>query len=155
MATAYTQITVDRDPTIWTLQNPISDPAEITRSSAPLALGVRRPLSGILLLSVRAAAFVTLYPGSLGSFSPTPTGWIFDDLPQPGLFLYLPSVSIPAATGPVLYQVAGTTQAGLQTTITTAMTSSQKVSVSFEIAGSVGEVVVNGAALPFVVIVPT
>lgn len=156
MSTLYTQMNIDRDPTIWTFRNPISDPAEITRSSEPLALGVRKPLDGILLLSVRAAAFVTLFPGSLGPFSPTQTGWIYDDMAKGSLFLYLPSVSIPAATGPVLYQMpATTTLAELQNTITTAMTSSQRIPISFEVGGSIGQVVVNGAALPFAVIVPT
>ncbi len=152
MATPYIKINVDRDPTIWTLKNPIIDPAEITRSSAPLALGVSRPLDGILLLSVKAAAFVTLFPGSLDLIAP---GWIYDDLSGPSAFLYLPSVSTSAA-GPVLYQVpAAITLAELQNIITTAMTSSQTVPVPFEVAGSVGQVVVNGAALPFAVIGPT
>jgi hypothetical protein len=152
MATQYAQILIDGDPTIWTLKNPISDPAQITKSSVPLALGVIRPLNGILLLSVKAAAFVTLFPASSG---PQPMGWIYDDHPVPSLFfLYLPSVSIPA-TGPVLYQTTPTTLAELQNAITTAMTSSQRVPVSFEAAGGVGQVVVNGATLPFAVIVPS
>jgi hypothetical protein len=151
MATQFAQILVDGDPTIWTLRDPISDPAEITESSAPLALGVIRPLNGILLLSAKAAAFVTLFPSPS---TPQPMGWIFDDHPVTSLFfLYLPSVSIPA-TGPVLYQPVATTLAELQEAITKAMTSSHRVAVSFETAGSVGQVVVNGATLPFAVIVP-
>jgi hypothetical protein len=81
-------------------------------------------------------------------------GWVYDDYKAPSPFLYLPSVSIPA-TGPVLYQTsAATTVAELQNTIMMAMSSSHRVPVSFEVAGSVGQVVVNGAALPFAVIVP-
>jgi hypothetical protein len=152
MATQYAQILVDGDPNIWTLRKPVSDPAEIIRSSAPLALGVRRPFDGILLLSVKAAAFVTLLP-SPGAWSQTATGWVYDDFRGPSPILYLPSVSIPA-TGPVLYQTpAGTTLAELQSTLTTAMTRSQRASVSFEVAGSLGQVMVNGATLPFAVIV--
>jgi hypothetical protein len=152
MTTQHAHIHVGGDPHVWTLKEPI-DPVEITKSSAPLVLGVQRPFDGTMLLSHKAAACVTLLPSSGQPLNPG--RWIYNDIrrPNPFPFLYLPSVSIPA-TGPVLYQAhAATTPAELQDTITTAMTSAQRTAVPFVADGSVGHVVIDGAALPFAVIV--
>jgi hypothetical protein len=154
MATQYTTMSIEGDPTIWALKDPITDPDEIAGSSVPLALNVISPLNGILLLSVQAAAFVTLFPQSGNPPNPMPMGWIPGDLQQPSPFLYLPSVSTPASH-PVCYQMpAATTLAAVQGKIATAMNDAATTTLSFEVADTVGYVVINGAALPFAVIGP-
>jgi hypothetical protein len=56
--------------------------------------------------------------------------------------------------GPILYTVSEATWEGLEDKIKTAMTEGTKITVPFVGAGGGGDVVLNGATLPFVVLQP-
>jgi hypothetical protein len=143
-------IQIEGDPTVWTLRQPI-DADRISKADAPLALAVMNPLSGTLLLSASAAASVTLFPAE--GIPLNPRGWIPGDVTLPFPALYLPSVLIPDS-GALKYQLSEATAVQLAHRIKTAMATRTKITVPFGDAGNNGEVVLNGALLPFAVICP-
>jgi hypothetical protein len=142
----YNRVHINGDMNTWTLTKNLS-PAHLTESARPLALEVTSPITGILLLSVRDAASVTLLPdGPLD-----PRGWI------PGDAALVPCLYVPSATENTanrnLYPLAGTVNTGrLQGQIMDAMAMSSRLTVSVDIDGLGSAVVLNGTALPFVVI---
>jgi hypothetical protein len=142
----FSYLSIEGDATVWTLEKPINA-NQISESVTPLALIVANPLKGTLLLSARAGS-VELFPDPGGPMQPA--GWIPGDETLPSPCLYLPSVSIPA-DGPVLYGLSKATAAGLQGQLITAMTEGRKISVPFSWGAGSGEMVLNGAVLPFVV----
>jgi hypothetical protein len=145
------KISIEGDGTVWTLGTAI-DAEQIAESHAPLVLTVTDPLNGTLVLS--KAASVTLFPAS--GAPANPLGWIPGDAGLPYPCLYLPSVSMPDGH-PVLYSLSDATLARLEGRIRNAMTAGTKIAIPFGggdggDAADVGEVVLNGALLPFAVI---
>jgi hypothetical protein len=142
----FSYLSIEGDGAVWTLEKAI-DPSQISESVTALALIVTNPLKGTLLLSPRA--------GSVELFSDSgpmqPAGWIPGDQTLPTPCLYLPSVSIPA-DGPVLYGLSKATAAELPGQLTTAMTAGKKITVPFIWGADSGEMVLNGAVLPFAVL---
>ena len=143
----FSYIYIEGDATVWTLRDPISA-EQISESAKPLPLTITNPLKGTLLLSARAAS-VELFPDSGHPLQPM--GWIPGDVRQPDACLYLPSASIPE-NGPVLYGLSKATAAELPERLKTAMTEKAKITVPFSWGASNGEMVLNGAMLPFAVI---
>jgi len=138
----YNQLSIDSDPTTWVLAAAI-DASVLASGGPPFAAATLRPLPGILLVSARAAGCVALSSAGGEPHGPIPT----DDVPA-APFLYLPSGSglDPVSPG---YQLAdGTDAAGLQRSLTAAMTDGTLLTVGL----GAGALVLNGAALPFAVI---
>jgi hypothetical protein len=135
----YDHLRIDDDPTVWVVTQPI-EPTALTQPGAPLVATVGQPLNGTLLVSRRAAAFAVLYSAAGG---PIPT----DAAPGPS-YLYLPTLSGLNRTAPGYALAAGTNLATLQAEIAAAMTNGTSLAVPL----SDGEVVLNGAALPFAAI---
>ena len=131
------------DPTLWVLQDPI-DVAQLTASAQPVAVGVAHPLRGTMLLSGRAAASVAL-------LGPQPVGWRPSGIILPEPVLYLPSPGGPTHSNAGFTLPGGTDLAKLQGDVTAAMTAGTTAAVA--IAGG-GELVLNGASLPFVILCP-
>ena len=80
-----------------------------------------------------------------------PAGWIPGDVTFPSACLYLPSASVPSG-GPVLYGLSAATAAELQGRLMTAMNEGTMITVPFSWGASSGEMVLNGAVLPFALI---
>jgi hypothetical protein len=143
----FSYLYIEGDATVWTLKNAI-DGKRISESGKALALTVANPLRGTLLLSARAAN-VELFPDSGGPLQPA--GWIPSDEPLASTCLYLPLVSIPR-NGPVLYGLSEATAAKLQDRLLAAMTEGKKITVPFSWGAGSGEMVLNGAVLPFAIL---
>jgi hypothetical protein len=149
MSNQYNQIHIEGDLTVWTLAQAI-DSEQIASSDAPLKLVVAGPLNGILLLSGKAAARVTLSSQSDAPSIPGPMGWIPGDMTGNDPFLYLPLASVSTA-GPAYYRLSAGTLDGLENQIMTAMTGGTKTTVPIGDPGT-SVVVLNGDALSFAVI---
>jgi hypothetical protein len=143
----FSYLYIEGDATVWTLEKPI-DATRISESEKTLALTLANPLKGTLLLSARAGS-VELFSAS--GMPLQPAGWIPGEVTLPFPCLYLPSVSIPA-NGPVLYGLSAATAAALPGQLTTAMNEGTKITVPFTWGTGTGEMVLNGAVLPFAVI---
>jgi len=143
----YNVLTIEGDPTTWVLQEPIND-SELQQSGQPFVATITSPRPGTLLLSCRAVASVLL-----GSPLSAPSGggsiWS-DDSPLPRSWLYLPTDAglTPNSRGYAL--PVGTNLTDLQSDITTAITAGTFATIPV----SVGTVVLNGATVPFAVILP-
>jgi hypothetical protein len=140
----FNQLTIEGDPTTWVLTGWISE-SELQQSGAPLAATITSPRSGTLLVSCRAIASVVL------GIQMNPGGPIWtDDSPIPRSWLYLPTDAglTPNSRGYAL--ATGTDLTDLENDIRTAMRSSTFAAIPL----SVGTVVLNGATLPFAVILP-
>jgi hypothetical protein len=135
---------VEGDPTQWGLLERV-----ITglTDGEPVTLGVVTPLAGTLLLAPRRAGSFSLYP------LPPAGGWVpCVKLPAP--YLYLPSTTGLAAHSPGYMLAPGTSLETLQQDIMTAMRDGTLLPpVSATIDGHAGTVILNGAFLPFVVLV--
>jgi hypothetical protein len=132
---------IEGDPTGWGLRDVA--PEFPDWDSTPTALTVIGPLAGTLVLSpVRVGSFVLLPP-------PAGDGWAPAQKPA-APFLYLPST-----TGPPAGYTLGALNRdlpGLQADIMNAMRESTYLPVQVTGAGGTGVVVLNGGALPFVVL---
>ena len=141
---------IEGDPTSWTLTAAI-DAGQVLTSGAPVTVPVSAPLAGRLLLSPRAAGSV-VYLQVLDDHGHIPSG---DQLPQPCLY-------VPSATGPDPHssppRYYGLTPlanlAALEAEITAAMSGGTFVTVGLAGPTDNGIVVLNGAALSFVVLCP-
>jgi hypothetical protein len=143
----FSYLSIEGDGAVWALEKPI-DGKRISESVTALALTVANPIKGTLLLSARAGS-VELFPDPGGPMQPA--GWIPSDKTLPYPCLYLPSVSIPDG-GPVLYGLSEAGVAELQDQLIAAMTEGKKITVPFSWGADSGEMVLNGAVLPFAVI---
>jgi hypothetical protein len=135
---------VEGDPTQWGLA--ARDIAGLT-AGEPVALEVITPLAGTLLLAPGRAGSLSVYPSPL-----LPGGW-FPCVELPAPHLYLPSTTGVAAQSPGYMLAPGTNLETLQQDILTAMHDGTFLPVSATIDGHAGTVLLNGAALPFVVLV--
>jgi hypothetical protein len=145
-------VRIHGDMNIWTLKENLS-PGQLTDPAQPQELSVTKPVNGILLLSVRAAASIILLPD--GAVDPMvgcdPMGWIPGDV-VPVPYLYLPSGTVSAAEQN-RYPLAKNVDTGrLQSQIKAAMAADPGLTVSVDVAGRGSAVVLNCATLPFVVI---
>ena len=142
---------IEGDPTSWNLPTAI-EPGQVTASSGPLALDVSEPLAGRLLLSPQSAGSVVFLQTLVPPHGVVPNGLILS-VPC----LYLPSVTGPDPhSSPQRYYTLplSVDLAGLEADILAAMTGGTLVTV--EVTGPVaaGFAVLNGGALPFVVLCP-
>ncbi len=144
----YTTLQIGGDPTTWHLAQAIDGAGQVTGSGAPVSLQVTSPLVGTLLMSRQFAASVAL------SSPPEGTGSVPHDIHLPTPVLYLPSSAGPQVTFPGYVLPFGTDLEELASQIETAMTQRQTCTVP--ILGSLpeGQLVLNGAVLPFVVLCP-
>jgi hypothetical protein len=134
---------VEGDPTQWGLSE--RSIAGLT-DGEPVALGVVTPLEGALLLAPRRAGSLSVHP------LPPAGGWV-PCVKLPASYLYLPSTTGLATHSPGYMLAPGTNLETLQQDILTAMRDGTLLTVSATIDGSAGTVILNGAALPFVVLV--
>lgn len=134
---------VEGDPTEWGLREPF---VTGLTDGEPVALGVVTPLTGTLLLAPRRAGSFSVQP------LPPAGGWV-PCVMLPASYLYLPSTTGLAAHSPGYMLGPGTSLETLQEEIMTAMRGGTLLTVSATIGGAAGTVVLNGALLPFVVLV--
>jgi hypothetical protein len=139
----YKFLRIESDPTMWVLRDPV-DVAQLTAPDQPLAVQVAHPLPGTMLRSCGVAAGVALY-------GPQPVGWRPTDAVAPEPVLYLPAPAGPTDADPGYALAAGADLARVQAEIAAAMSAGTVVTVA--IAGG-GELVLNGATLPFAVLCP-
>lgn len=136
-------VRVEGDPTQWGLAG--RDVAGLT-AGGPVALEVITPLAGTLLLAPRRAGSLSAYPVPV-----LPGGWVpCVELPAP--HLYLPCTTGVARQSPGYALAPGTNLQTLQQEILTAMADGALLPVSAMIDGQAGTVLLNGAALPFVIL---
>lgn len=143
-------IRIEGDPTCWQLR-PAIDPEQLTASTAPTELAVSDPLAGTLLLSRRLF-------GSVVILSPPPDS---GHIPN-GLILTEPCLYVPSTTGPDphsnpprYYQLDRSEDLqALRAKITAAMSGGTFITVNVTGRADTGVVVLNGAALSFVVVCP-
>jgi hypothetical protein len=141
----YNTLRIDADPTSWELTKGVE---HVPTFSAPVVLPVYHPLAGELVLSPRSVGSAVFLEFSLDVFGTRPNG-----MPVPGEFLYVPSPTGPNVHSipPNLYTLASAVdRAALQADIIAAMTNGTFLTVN--VTG--GVVVINGAAVPFVVLGP-
>jgi hypothetical protein len=140
----YNQLTIEGDPTTWVLAGWINE-SELQQSGAPFVAEIISPRAGTLLVSCRAVASVLLGAQS------DPGGPIWtDDSPMARSWLYLPTDTglTPNSRG---YALAANTNLGdLENDIRHAMTTGTFATIPL----SVGTVSLNGATLPFAMILP-
>jgi hypothetical protein len=147
-------IRIEGDPTTWRLRTPI-DAGQLTAPGGPAVLEVSEPLAGRLLLSPRAVGSVVLFqpPAADPHHGVVPNGV---RLPEEARCLYVPSTTGPDlhSNPPRYYLLPPFTDLEvLEAEITTAM-SGGTVTVDFTGPADPGVIVLNGAALSFVVLCP-
>ncbi len=140
----YNAIRIDADPTCWELAEAVE---RVPESSAPVVLPVSHPLVGNLVLSPRSVGSAVFFE-HIDIYGTRPNGMVLGD----------PVLYVPSPLGPDVhsnptnfYPLAGTVDlASLQADIIAAMTGGTFLPVSIVH----GVVVINGAAVPFVVLAP-
>ncbi len=131
-------IQIGDDPTIWWLAEPIQ-PSQLTQ---PLTVQTWYPISGMLVLSPKAA--------HVAIFTPPPV-LVPSPLSGPGC-LYLPTATGPSA-GHIGYELGGAVDpAVIAEQIQALMRNGH--SQTFTLGGAGGTLVVNGATLSFAVTFP-
>ncbi|HUL26920.1 MAG TPA: hypothetical protein VLW44_14245 [Streptosporangiaceae bacterium] len=141
---------IESDPTTWTLPTPVGAD-QVPTSSEPVAFEVTDPLAGRLILSPRAV-------GSAVFLAPPPGG---GHIPN-GARLPEPCIYVPSATGPDLHSNPKryyllpplADLAALEQQITAAMSGGTFVTIELTGPANTGVLVLNGAALSFVVLCP-
>jgi len=136
----YPYLVIEGDPTTWLLSKPID--ASALTSQQPFQTEIVAGRSGTLILSGRAAASAVL--SGVGNAIPSGAGLVSPP------FLYLPSPAGVKPGTPGHELPPATNLAALQADITAAMTKGTFCTVP----SSNGVLVLNGAALPFVVLFP-
>lgn len=166
----YDHLRIEGDPTIWVLSEPVDDSA-LTVPGQPFQAAIVAPLPGTLVLSGRAAASAVLYsagpggvipsggaplpagPGNPEPGNPEPHG-VIPSGDTPGMpQLYLPSVTGLSSQPSGCPLPATTNLAALAAQISTAMTQGTFCTVEYGDGAESGVAVLNGAALPFVVLI--
>lgn len=139
----YNALRIDTDPTTWELSKAVE---QVPTSGAPVVLPVSHPLMGNLVLSPRSvgsAVFLQLPPDTHGT---RPNGVL---LPKPALYLPSPIGVDVHISPPNYYTLAGPLDlAALQADIIAAIDGGTFLTVKV----TLGEVVINGAELPFAVL---
>jgi hypothetical protein len=142
-ASMTTYLQIGGDPTMWLPAEPV-DLSQLREGPVPVP--IIAPLFGTLLISSRAASIALVDPGDKG---PVPSDAI----------VLVESLYVPTATRASQsftgYQLApGTNLADLQTQITALMRKGTSQAIPLGGGTLTGEVVLNGATLPFVVLAP-
>jgi hypothetical protein len=143
----YGSLRIEGDPTIWVLAEPTAT-NPLSSTDETLSIAVSSPLAGTLLLSRKSAASVVLFEGVGGGIGPTDASLLGTPV------LYLPSPTGLSNGTPVYALPPATDLAELATGITAVMTSGTSYAIEFGNAASGGLLVLNGGALPFVVLCP-
>lgn len=141
----YHTLRIDSDPTSWELTKGID---EVPTSSDPVVLEVYHPLKGNLVLSPRSVGSAVFLDYQL---PPNPYGTRPNGMPMSNETLYLPSPIGPdmQMIPPNIYTLDGSVDLEVLTAdIKAAMTDGTFLPVNV----TQGEVVINGATLPFAVI---
>jgi hypothetical protein len=143
----YTNLQIDGDPTMWSLAQAI-DVSKLPPFGQTLAVQVTSPLNGTMLLSRKSAASMALFTRM------SPEGSVPHDIRLMMPILYLPSSAGPQVGSPGYELPVATDLGELARNIEAAMATGQPYTV--EIAGSLsgGQLLLNGAVLPFVVLCP-
>jgi hypothetical protein len=140
---------IQGDPTGWAVD--ANSPADIIRQAlisqgGPVTVNVEAPLKGRLILSTRSVAGVAvLMP---------PAGWLPGGAIQPRATLYVPSPAGPTTQDHGYTLQASADLAALESAIITAMTDGTAIEIPVADQASLGSLVLNGRALPFVVLCP-
>jgi hypothetical protein len=143
----YGSLRIEGDPTIWVLAQPTAvNP--LSEADATVTIDVSSPLAGTLLLVRKSVASLVLFEGPGGGIGPTD-----------GPILQTPALYLPSSTGltggsPVYALPPATNLAELAAGITDAITSGAPFPVQFGNAESSGLLVLNGEAVPFVLLCP-
>ena len=145
-------IRIEGDPTSWTLATP-ADPGQVAASSGPVVLEVSEPLAGRMLLSPRSAgSVVCLQPAASPHHGVVPNGV---RLPEQCLYVSSATGPDPHSNPPRYYVLPRSADlAALEAQITAAMGEGTVLSVDFTGPVDAGVVVLNGAAVSFVVLCP-
>jgi len=143
----YESLRIEGDPTIWLLAKPTAiNP--LSEAGETFSINVSSPLAGTLLLARKSVASLVLFEGPGGGIGPTD-----------GSILQTPVLYLPSSTGltngsPVYALPPATNLAELATGITDAITSGAPFPIQFGNAASSGLLVLNGEAVPFVLLCP-
>jgi len=150
---------VEGDPATWILG--ASSPASVLQrdlinQDGPVTVDVDAPLKGRLVLSTRSLAHVAVLtpPAGWTSGGFIPAGWIPGGGIQPRGLLYVPSTTGPVPDNPGYTLPPFFDVAALESDIVTAMTDGTTIAVEVTEGIFSGSLLLNGAALPFVVISP-
>lgn len=145
-------IRIEGDPTSWALTSPV-EPSQVAASGEPVVLPLSEPLAGRLLLSPRSVASVVFFqPAADPRHGVVPNG-----VRLPEQCLYVPSATGPDPhSNPARYYLLPTSTdlATLEAQITAAMSGGTTISVEFTGPGDPGVIMLNGAAMSFVVLCP-
>jgi hypothetical protein len=137
---------VGGDPTSWKLVDQVPSPPPWRDSSDPVALAVNWPLVGTLVLAPQRAgsvALVEVFPAH---------NWIPCQVVLPHIYVPTPAGVSNTATGYSL--AAGTDLAALEESVKAAMSGGNALDVPVSGLSGDGVLVLNGRALPFVVLCP-
>jgi len=143
----FTNLQIDPDPTIWYLAK-ATDASTLTASGETVVVDVTSPLKGTMLLSRKAAAGLALFT----QFSAE--GSVPHDIRLARPVLYLTSSAGPQTGNPGYELSPDADLNALTSTIQAAMEQGQSVTIPYLGGLTDGQLVLNGAVLPFVVLCP-
>lgn len=146
----YLNLSIGTDPTVWRLQNAdyAAVAAELSQAG-PVVVDVAGPLPGRLVVAVARAGSVQLFqpPKTVG----THPG---DIIKPPPPLLYLPTVTGMTHNQPGYELDQGTDVRELEQNVIAAISAGSLLPVNVSAGLSGGLVVLNGAALDFVMLCP-
>ncbi|MBV9204539.1 MAG: hypothetical protein JO037_03840 [Actinobacteria bacterium] len=155
------RVQIGTDPTFWVV--PASQDAiagQLQQAAGPVDLPVADPLNGLLVLSALAAGWVTVLPGAPDTGGTHPTGTASPrgthptgDRAQTAAAVYLPSLTAATPSTPGHLLATGTEVATTAEDIRAAMTNGTRLTLQLNADSGGGLLVLNGAALAFVVLV--
>ena len=154
------RLQIGTDPTFWVVsasQDAIA--GQLRQAVGPVELPVADPLQGLLVLSPRAAGWVTVLPGTPDVGGTHPTGGVSPRGTHPtgaGLTaaaVHLPSLTAATPSTPGHLLATGTEVATTAEDIRAAMTNGTLLTLQLNADSGGGLLVLNGAALAFVVLV--
>ena len=145
-------IRIEGDPTSWTLTHP-DGARQAVASGEPVALPVSEPLAGRLLLSPKSVGSIVFFQPAMDPHH----GVVPNGVKLPEQCVYVPSTTGPDPhSNPARYYLLPTQTDldALESDIKAAMSRGTTVSIDFTGPDQPGVIVLNGAALPFVVLCP-
>jgi hypothetical protein len=146
----YNVLRLEGDPASWILYDATIEALarRLNESGDPVALQVVDPLQGRLVLSPRCAGSVALLapPGGVG--------WVPGHIMLPAAHLYVASVTGPTQDFPGYALASSVDLDGLERKIMAAMDEGTVITVEVSDGTESGVLMLNGAALPLVVLCP-
>jgi hypothetical protein len=144
-----TVLRIEGDPASWILYDATIEAVAqtLTQSGDPIVLPVVAPLQGRLVLSPRCA-------GSVALLAPTGVGWVPGHFVMPASLLYVPSATGPTQDSPGYSLTQSVDLDALEQEIMAAMNDGTVITVEVSDGTASGLLVLNGAALPLVVLCP-